>query len=95
MLRLLPPLLQILSDLKFSHIERTDHVPTARPYRIKLPLNMVSCAVSVIALPDMQFMWRGPFPSVSVNATIPSGSVMAPRLSVNMKCQFAPVVPSH
>lgn len=34
---------QILSDLKFSHIERTDHVPTARPYRIKLPLNMVSC----------------------------------------------------
>ena len=38
---------------------------------------MVSCAVSVIALPDMQFMWWGPFPpSVSVNATIPSAGAM-------------------
>ena len=27
-----------MSDLKFSHIERTDHVQNARPVRISLPL---------------------------------------------------------
>ncbi len=27
-----------MSDLKFSHIERTDHVQEARPIRLSLPL---------------------------------------------------------
>ena len=29
---------EILSNLKFSHIERTDHVQHARPIRVSLPL---------------------------------------------------------
>lgn len=47
----------IISDLKFSHIERTDHVPTATPIRVKLPLHasMSNCKVVVrkeLLVPD-------------------------------------------
>ena len=38
---------EILSDLKFSHIERTDHVPTAKPIRIQLPLQQADDPVSI------------------------------------------------
>ncbi len=44
--------LQILSDLKFSHIERTDHVQHATPVRINLPLQntMVVSSLAIGAL---------------------------------------------